>query len=213
MEVRKLEDKDIPAICKQISTRLIDAVEASYQLDGISDRRRLTDVFTQSRMKYWLRIGEVWVIGDNEGMLAGHYRSNENVIAAILPSLTLIRNVRKLLSKEDRVRLDINLKNSVGAENFTWRKQVFKKQDYYYIEMIAINRELKGRGAFRRLIEPVITRAQHENMPVLLDTHDKDNVPIYQHFGFEVVHEHRSKRNPDLVQYSMVKHPDVRREE
>ena len=207
MEVRKLEDEDIPAICKQISTRLMDSVEASYQLDGISDKRGLTDAFTQIRMKYWLQIGEVWVIGNNEGMLAGHYRRNANILGAVLPSLTLFKNMQKTLSKEDRACLSMNLKKSRGAENFTWRKQICKKQDYYYIEMITIDRVLKGSGAFRQLIEPIITRMQHENKPILLDTHDKDNIPIYQHFGFELVLEHHSKHNPDLVQYSMVKWP------
>ena len=209
MEVSKLASKNISAICRQISARLMDSVEASYQLDGISDKQGLTDAFTQARMKYWLQIGEVWVIGDNEGMLAGHYRRNENVLASILASLTSLINMRKTLSKEDRARLNSNLKGSAGAENFTWRKKMLKKQDYYYIEMSTIDRALKGSGAFRQLIEPIIDRMQHENIPLLLDTHDKCNVPIYQHFGFELVFEHRSKHNPDLVQYSMIKRPNV----
>ena len=209
MEVKKLESKDIPAICRQISTRFLDSVEASHQLDGISDKRSLTDAFTQARMEYWLKTGEVWTIGDNEGMLAGHYSRNENVLAYMLPSLTFLKNVRKILSKEDRARLDINLKKSVGAENLSWRKKLLKKQDYYYIEMITIDRALKGSGAFRQLIEPVIDRMQRENIPILLDTHDKCNVPIYQHVGFELVLEHRAKHNPDLVQYSMIKRPNV----
>ena len=209
MEVRKLESKDVPAICKQISTRLLDSVEASYQLDGISDKWGLIDAFTQAQMKYWLQIGEVWVIGDNEGMLAGHYRRNDNMFASILSSLAFLKKIRKTLSKEDRARLDSNLKNSTGAQNFAWRKKILKKQEYYYIDMITVDCALKGSGAFRQLIEPIIDRMQHENIPLLLDTHDKDNVPIYQHFGFKLVCKHQSKNNPDLVQYCMIKCPAV----
>ena len=160
-------------------------------------------------MKLWLQIGEIWIVGENEGMLAGHYRENENVIASIRTSFTLIKNVWRSLSKEDRTCLKNNLKKSEGAENFTWRKQICKGQDYYYIDMITIDRKIKGRGAFRQLIEPLISRMQNENTPILLDTHDKGNVPIYQHVGFELVLEHRSKHNPDLAQYSMIKRPNV----
>jgi len=207
MEVRKMEDGDFSAVCAQITKTLLDSVEASYQLDGISDKESLTNAFTQSRIKYWLKIGEVWIAGENQGMLAGHYRKNENSLASIRPAFALIKNVRRALSKEDRVRLMSNVKKSNGAENITWRKRTCKKQNYFYIDMIAIDRTLKGSGAFRRLIDPVIARCQHENIPLLLDTHDKDNVAIYSHFGFELVGEYRSKSNPCMVQYSMIKSP------
>ena len=87
--------------------------------------------------------------------------------------------------------------------------QMFKKQNYYYIERMIIDRELKGSGALRQLIEPIITRMQEENLPIPPNTHDPNNVPLYQHFGFELVHKHQAKHNPHMAQYSTVKHPCV----
>ena len=92
-----------------------------------------------------------------------------------------------------------------GANNLRWRKQKCGKSNYYYIQLIAIERTMKGNGVLRRLIDPVLECCEQQKIPVLLDTHDKDNVPIYQHFGFELVMEHPSKNDSSIAQYSMMK--------
>jgi predicted acetyltransferase len=73
------------------------------------------------------------------------------------------------------------------------------------IDLIAIDPALKGSGAFRKLMQPVIDRAEKEGVPVLLDTHDQNNVAIYQRFGFEIAHQFHAKSDPALVQYAMIK--------
>jgi predicted acetyltransferase len=72
--------------------------------------------------------------------------------------------------------------------------------------LVAIDSSLKSSGAFRQLVAPVLVRAEHENLPVLLDTHDKNNVPLYEHFGFELAQEHHPKSGAPIVQYSMIKY-------
>ena len=207
MEVRRLALNDIPAIAETVSTRLLDSMEASFQLEGISDKWGLLQGYTHARIEHWHRIGEVWIIGDCKGMLAGHYRNDENVIDSARLMFSVIQIVFHTLLKEDRVRLMDNLKKSAEAENVSWRKQICKNHNYYYIDLIAVDQTLKGRGAFRKLLAQIITKMQQKNIQILLDTHDASNIPLYQHFGFDLVQEHQAKHSPNLIQYSMIKRP------
>lgn len=207
MRVARLNEQDIIAVCETVNTVLIDSVEASFQLNGLSDKWGMLQQFTLNRIKYWQRIGEVWIVGENEGLLAGHYGKSENALVSIGSALSMIRHLFVSLSKDDKARLMKNLRKSSGAENVTWRKAVCKGREYFFIDLIAISQTLKGSGAFRFLMEPIIIRMEQERIPILLDTHDKDNVPLYQHFGFTLIHQHQAKHNSDLIQYSMVKHP------
>ena len=154
MEVRQIEDTDIHSVCMTINTRLLDSVEASFLLSGILDKQGLLHQYTNARIKYWRRIGEVWVVGENKGMLAGHYGKDESAITAARLTLSIINNVFEILSKEDKTRLLSNLRNTAGAENMAWRKQKCKKQNYYYIDLIAIDHKLQGSGAFVNCLNP-----------------------------------------------------------
>lgn len=205
--MKRLEEKDIAPICQTISAGLLSSVEASYQLDGISDKQNLLHHMTRTQINHWQRAGEVWVIGDNQGVLAGHYGTKETTIRSLLFGLSLARNVLSVLSKEDKARLISNLKKADGAEDIKWRKQVCNKGAYFYIDLVVVDGAQKGSGMFRRLMEPILSRTSREGIPILLDTHDSGNVPIYQHFGFELIQEHRAKGNQEMVQYSMMKRP------
>lgn len=208
MNVQKMEEQDVNAVCGMVNERLLTSREAVVQLKGLSDRMGLLRPYTHACIRHWRRIGEVWVIGENQGLLAGHFAKNETAFSTICHGLNMMRGVLGSLSKEDRSRLVRNMKQSAGAQNVKWRKQVCGKGDYYYIDLVVIDRSLKGSGAFRRLLEPLLLRMEREGMPVLLDTHDPDNVPLYRHFGFETVREHRAKGDCDLVQYSMIRRPE-----
>jgi len=207
MEVKRLSDTDISELCHTVAKILMDSPEGSYQLKDVTDKWSLSYAFTFSQITYWYNIGEVWVIGENQGMLAGHYNGRVKIFKLL--STTLRANLRMLrsVSKEDRNKISRNVTASAGAQNVKWRKQICKKSNYYFIDLIAIDPALKGSGAFRKLIDPVLVRAKAEGIPVLLDTHDTDNVLIYQHFGFEVVRQYTAKHDQDFIQYAMIKWP------
>ncbi len=147
------------------------------------------------------------MIAENQGMVAGHYRHSEKSLKLLSSTLRLSLRMFRTASRADQKSIFRNAFASDGAQSVKWRKQVCQKANYYYIDLIAIAPSLKGSGAFRQLLEPILIRAKKEIMPVLLDTHDKNNVPLYEHFGFEVVGQYIAKHHPDLIQYAMVKWP------
>lgn len=207
MEARRLVEADIPQICSAVTKILMDAPEASYQLKDVTDKWPVLHAFTSAQISYWHSVAEVWVIGENQGMLAGHYSGRVKVFKLLGMALRLSFRILRIASKKDRNTISRNMSASAGAQNTKWRMQVCKKSRYYYIDLIAIDPALKGSGAFRKLIDPILVCAKNEGIPVLLDTHDKDNVPIYKHFGFEVIRQYPAEHDHDFIQYAMVKWP------
>ena len=204
MEIRKEEEKDIRAVCHMLTNRMVDSVEQSYVLQGICNKEELTKILLTIQVENEYRVGEIWIAGNYQGVLTGHYGKGFTALNLLR---TIVRQNMQLrgMSKTDLNQLNANIKKMAGTTNMRWRKQICGSTRYFYLQLIAIDRTLKGKGVFRQLVEPVLTRLERENMPVLLDTHDKDNVPLYEHFGFELVREHHAKNGAPITQYSMIK--------
>jgi len=60
---------------------------------------------------------------------------------------------------------------------------------YWYLQILGVEPALQGKGFSRRLLEPMLARADREGLPCFLETQLEKNVPLYQHFGFKVVEE------------------------
>jgi ribosomal protein S18 acetylase RimI-like enzyme len=59
--------------------------------------------------------------------------------------------------------------------------------DHYYIMTVGVLPERQGIGIGKKLMTEALKIVDANNMPCYLETQNKNNVPIYQKFGFEVV--------------------------
>lgn len=59
--------------------------------------------------------------------------------------------------------------------------------DHYYIMTVGVLPERQGRGIGKKLMARALEIVDANNMPCYLETQNKNNVPIYQKSGFEVV--------------------------
>ena len=59
-------------------------------------------------------------------------------------------------------------------------------EPHWYLEVLGIRPEAQRQGLGRRLVQPVLDRADEEGLPCLLETSDRANVPYYERFGFTV---------------------------
>lgn len=55
-----------------------------------------------------------------------------------------------------------------------------------YLHYLAVDADRRGRGDARRLVDDGLTRAADDGLPTLLETTNRDNVPLYEHLGFTV---------------------------
>ncbi|MFW9971590.1 MAG: GNAT family N-acetyltransferase [Candidatus Odinarchaeota archaeon] len=77
---------------------------------------------------------------------------------------------------------------------------------HWYLVMIGIDPDFQGEGYASRLIKPILTRIDKDQLECYLDTNNKNNVEIYQHFGFRVLKEYQIPRT-NVINWSMLRNP------
>lgn len=58
---------------------------------------------------------------------------------------------------------------------------------FLYLQMLAVDPGCQGRGHARRLLEPMLARADAEQLPCCLETSNERNLEFYGRFGFTVL--------------------------
>jgi len=79
----------------------------------------------------------------------------------------------------------------VGARLMRALAHTRPRDPHVHVELFAVSREARGQGLGRRLLGDLLARADAAGWPVVLDTTNPVNLPLYRRFGFEVTHEVR----------------------
>lgn len=88
--------------------------------------------------------------------------------------------------------------------NAAWTRELPAKK-YIHIIYYAVRPPARGTGVAHRMIQPILSYADRKGLLVALETHNEKNVPMYQHYGFDL---HTVMETPfDLLQYCMVRRP------
>ena len=67
-------------------------------------------------------------------------------------------------------------------------EKIMDHRPHYYLWGLAVDPNQKRRGIGAALLKPLIEKANADNMPIYLETHDETNVAYYQRTGFSLVH-------------------------
>jgi GNAT superfamily N-acetyltransferase len=79
---------------------------------------------------------------------------------------------------------------------------------HWYLMALGVAPSRQGRGLGRALLQPILTRADAEQVPCYLETFTERNVQFYQKLGFTVVvHDHIPKGGPPF--WTMVRTPQT----
>jgi ribosomal protein S18 acetylase RimI-like enzyme len=111
----------------------------------------------------------------------------------------------RALGFRDIRRLFSNSRKTGSVLSFSWEKE-FIKGRYYRIKIVAVDKSMRGQGAFRRMVTPLIEFSDTEQVPLIIETHNEDNVGLYRKFGFELVKTITSPRT-EIQQYCMIRWP------
>jgi ribosomal protein S18 acetylase RimI-like enzyme len=60
---------------------------------------------------------------------------------------------------------------------------------HWYLAVLGVEPEFQGKGCASRLLRPMLARLDTEKLPTYLETETEGYVPLYRHFGFEVIKE------------------------
>jgi len=76
--------------------------------------------------------------------------------------------------------------------------------EHWFLQTIGVAPEYQGKGYASRLLRPMLIRLDQEGLPCYLETVDKQDVPIYEHFGFKVMEESMVP-GTDLTNWAMLR--------
>ena len=86
--------------------------------------------------------------------------------------------------------------------NSRWTDQLHQEERLHVI-YLAVDPDMQHHGLAAILMDEVIRYAQEHHLMISLETHNPDNVPMYEHFGFKlfgIVQKHF-----DLKQYCLIR--------
>ena len=95
----------------------------------------------------------------------------------------------------------------VKFENYAMNlKKQFTEHYDWYLYNLTIKRDAQGKGIASKLMRPMLEFCDNERMVAYLETNKDVNVGLYQHYGFEVMHEELVPDTP-FMHYAMVRRP------
>ncbi len=175
-------------------------------LDGLEKAGELMDVHSRIHTRHAIRTGMLQLLDGNPGAFLIGLDSRDAsrlddwrlILQIYLVSLRVLgfRDIRRLLS---------NSRKTGSVLSFSWEKE-FIKGRYYRLKIVAVDKSMRGQGAFRRLVTPLLEFSDTEKVPLIIETHNAYNLGLYRKFGFELVKTITSPRT-EIRQYCMIRQP------
>ena len=152
-----------------------------YFPDPRKRRRRLT-WYLKNALNCAIRYGEAFVTSDFTGVLfilpPGHTRlTNKEYIKGGFLMVPLIMGYR-------------NYKLSNECERFVadTHERLMDGRRHYYLWGLVTDPNARRKGVGSALMRIILDKADTENVPIYLETHDRSNIAYYERFGFKLIH-------------------------
>ena len=176
-------------------------------MKGIKDPEKLFMAHTLLHSAHAYQTRSLRILDDDpRAFLIGYDSIHENKFLERKLHFKIIMKTIACLGWKSMKRMVNNMQKVGKVLNLSWYKEHVSGR-HYRLKIIAVDKALRGSGAFRRLIGPVLEYADHNQIPVVLETHNPSNVGLYEHFGFALV---KSITHPktEIIQYCMIRYPE-----
>ncbi len=175
-------------------------------LEGIKDAEKLLGEHSVLHSTHAFQTKSLRILdGDPRAFLIGIDSIHENKFLERMLHMRIIMKTISCLGLRNMTRMVNNMQRVGKVLNLSWYKEHVQGR-HYRLKVIAVDKTLRGSGAFRRLITPVLEYADQQIIPVVLETHNHSNVGLYEHFGFTLV-KTITHPNTEIKQYCMIRHP------
>jgi len=178
----RVQKKDIG----KAATVLADAFQYypvwNKSLEGESDVKTKFRYLFEVPLLHCLKYGEVYATSENfegvMGWLPGRF--SDMTIWRIIRSGALLASMKIGINPAKRL---VSALEPLNKD----RSKFMAGRDYLYLNVVGVTTNMQGKGYGRQLIGAAIEKAEHEGMPLYLETETDENVIMYQHFGFRIL--------------------------
>ena len=173
------------------------------QLAGLERAELLLTLQNESQIEAFDQKGAVRTLPDGKGLLIG-YSSRE------LPDEELLKvlqqsswQVYQTASQQELLIMQENVIPIIAITVHNWHTKYYEGEIFELL-VAAVEPALKGSGALRTLLAPVLEDCEAKHIPITMQTHNPENVPIFAHFGFQLMETCTCDATP-LTCYCMMK--------
>ena len=178
----RLKKSDVPRAAAVLGRAFADEILAAY---FFPEEKRLAVAETFSALSLYLcvKYGEVYTTSEHfEGVAAWSAPGTAPFNTwQSLQAVPLSIYIRFALAGGSRL-------SSLGAYIDDMHRKL-APFPHWYLQIIGVYPAHQGKGFSSRLIKPMLERIDKEGLPCYLETQTDKNVAIYEHLGFEVLHD------------------------
>ncbi len=180
----RLEEKHLPAAAKVLSRAFHNEPLKAYLFPDEKIRDAMGVDFFAFMLRYGILFGEVYATSpDLEGVavwLPSEYAKMTPELMAKAGSKGLEAKIGSWFIEQARPLYDvIDNKHSQHAPFRHW-----------YLAFIGVDPVFQGKGFAGKLLKPMLSRLNRENIPCYLETETEKNVDIYTHYGFKLLEKY-----------------------
>ena len=169
-------------------------------IPNLPERKTKLPILFEFMIRFGIRYGEAYTTSPNF-----------EAVALWFPSENAEWTALKMMRVGGFALIYNYLRNiSVMSKLMTYNEYAFEIHNrkasfpHWYLALLGTKPDRQGQGFARKLLQDMFTRIDKENTPAYLETHDKENIPIYQHFGFQIVEE-KIVPDTDVFHYAMLR--------
>lgn len=176
-------------------------------MEGIKESEKLFMAHTLLHSSHALQTKSLSILDeDPRAFLIGYDSIHENKLLERMLYMKIILKTITCLGVKNMKKMVHNMQKVGKVLNLNWHKEHVNGR-HYRLKVIAVDKSLRGSGAFRRLITPMLAYADQNRIPVVLETHKLSNVGLYEHFGFTLV-KTITHPSTEIKQYCMIRYPE-----
>lgn len=182
-----LNEATIRECAKLMARRFIDDPGIAVQMQGLDDPLRVLEIQCRGQIRAYDEAGFLTLYRLAPSFIIG-FRTDqmtEKQFLAIAQNASV--ELLQALSEEELFALQQSVLPVAKISDEYWYRRYYPCKTVYVLQVICIDESLKGSGTFRKMIEPVINDCKEMDIPVVLQTHNPASVPLYEHFGFQLI--------------------------
>lgn len=182
--MRRIEKEELKQLSKFMVEQFWEQEQMQKMFNGIQQEKAKAIAVNLGYfdIEYFFKYGDIFIYdNDITGAIVGIEYKKLSLIKE-LPYVFKGSKVLRQLSKEDRNKIKQNSKQINKVHNRKWSEKYCKEP--YYILQFGIDKNKRGNGIAREMLQYLFDFVKEKN--IVLETLTSSNIPIYQHFGFEV---------------------------
>lgn len=198
-----MKEIELKKYAKLMTTRFLEDPGVVFQISGLKRAEFLLSLQSEGQIQAFSQHNMVEVLDGGQGLLIGYSSKElpEPLLLEVMQQSSL--NLLEKATEEELLFMQSKaiLESEIVPQN--WHIKYFDGEVFHLL-VVAIDKSLKGTGAFRKLLMPVIIACEKKKIPIVLETFNPKNVPLYEHFGFKLMESHISDKI-DLTCFCMMR--------